>query len=277
MELHLAPPPQVIAEQAHLALSSAYWLVPDLPVAVDSRHAQPSDAVKLLVADDRGMLEQHGRRVEFGPAAFTWFDPGSPHRLSVRSGRVLIVRFSRAQLRRLHPLLDLTPAVGRGTSRAEAVAARLFTEVLSAGQHLSLEQRLAATRAVTSALGLCAQKPSTSRLERHVAQSVADIGDRLREPSLQVASLAQRRGISRRLLDRAFVSVLGVTAAQFIRAQRLEGAAKDLQLGLADRVGVGELGRRWGFDDASHFGRAFRQKFGQSPGAYRSRLSRKHQ
>lgn len=272
MELHVAPPPKVIAEQTHVAGASAYWLVPKLKVQIDSQNAHVSDALKLIITDGAGTLEQHGRRAELSASRFTWLDPAAPHRLSIREGRLLIVRFTRTQLRRLHPMLEVTTAIARGASTPEAVASRLFTEVLSAGLKLSADQQYAAAQSVIASLGLCTQKSKSSRRDRHVALAVADINASLRDPSLQAASVAERRGTSRRYLDRAFSTVLGMTVAEFIRQQRLDGAAAELISTGSSQVG--ELGRRWGFDDASHFGRAFRHQFGCSPGSVTRRARR---
>lgn len=278
MEPHLAPPPQFIEQQTHLSDSSVYWLAPrpfDLRVTGNAAHGATSSTIKLLVTNGHAVIEQHGRCAQLTNETFGWLDPDAPHQLTVERGRVMILRFSRRHLRALHPLLDATPAVTHGLDghRGEVLAGRLIREVLEAGPHLSSAQLSAAAASAISALGLCPVRSATSRLERHVALAIDDVAALVHDPALCAATLARRRGVSRRFLDQGFMTVIGMTVAEFIRTQRLDGAAHELAQGA--NLKMGEVGLRWGFTDASHFGRAFRQRFACSPRAYQARRAGK--
>ncbi|WP_406187783.1 helix-turn-helix transcriptional regulator [Streptomyces sp. NBC_01006] len=76
--------------------------------------------------------------------------------------------------------------------------------------------------------------------------------------------------VSVRTLHRAFD---GETVMAYVRRRRLEGARSDL-----DRSGspytVAEVAARWQFADPSHFRRAYRNAYGQSPRAAGDRSSR---
>lgn len=274
MEPHLAPPTHFIEQQTHLTNSSVYWLAPrPFELTVNAETARSSSTVKLLVTDGHAVIEQHGRCAHLTAQAFGWLDPDASHRLTVKRGRVMILRFSRSHLRALHPLLDATPALARGLEqqRGEVLAGRLFREVLEAGPHLPSAQLKAAAASVVAALGLCPTRSAASRLERHVALAIGDVAALAKDPVLCAAELARRRGVSRRFLDRGFMTVLGMTVAEFIRAHRLDGAADELAH--TPNAKVGEVGLRWGFGDASHFGRAFRQRFACSPLAYQAKAA----
>lgn len=90
------------------------------------------------------------------------------------------------------------------------------------------------------------------------------IEERLLDPTLDAGDLMRALGLSRSSLYRAFQPVGGVNA--WIRQRRLEHA-RDL---LADQTGlrlsVGDVAQACGFASDSHFSRAFRKAFGNSPG-----------
>ena len=79
--------------------------------------------------------------------------------------------------------------------------------------------------------------------------------------------LCGQLGISRSRLYRLFEQAGGVQA--HIRMRRLERIAKILTApGNTDRIA--DIAASWGFHDAAHLGRAFRQQFGLTPAEYRA-------
>jgi AraC-like DNA-binding protein len=106
-----------------------------------------------------------------------------------------------------------------------------------------------------------------------LVQAQAYIDHNLHDPRLSPASIADALHVSLRTLYRAF-DQHEVSAAQWIRHQRLERCRRDLLDAAQATTPVGTLAGRWGFSDAAQFGRAFRRAFGSPPGAYRrARLS----
>jgi AraC-like DNA-binding protein len=93
------------------------------------------------------------------------------------------------------------------------------------------------------------------------------IDARLGLASLTVPSLCASLRISRSALYRMFEAEGGVEA--YIRTQRLDR----VRLALVDPENtdrIGELAYRWGFSDASHMTRQFREAFGTTPSAFRA-------
>ncbi|MET9127004.1 helix-turn-helix domain-containing protein [Streptomyces sp. NPDC004528] len=100
-------------------------------------------------------------------------------------------------------------------------------------------------------------RPTLTRAAKLLADS------RLADPDLSPAMLARELHVSVRTLHRAFASE-EQTAAQYIRRRRLERARLDL-LASAGRPNVTEIAAHWCFADASHFTRAFKSRYGQTP------------
>ncbi|MEU5324033.1 AraC family transcriptional regulator [Streptomyces sp. NPDC021056] len=89
--------------------------------------------------------------------------------------------------------------------------------------------------------------------------------DHLSRGPIRVADLATAHSVSPRTVHRAFAST-GDTVGAVIRMHRLAAARGDL---VNTNLSIAAIAHRWGFCDASHFGREFRREFSLSPGDYR--------
>lgn len=100
-----------------------------------------------------------------------------------------------------------------------------------------------------------------------LARAAMEIADaRLTDPELSPASLARQLNVSVRTLHRAFATT-GEPVAAYIRRSRLERARLELA-SPPRRPGVAELAARWQFADSSHFIRAFKNQYGQTPAEF---------
>ena len=85
---------------------------------------------------------------------------------------------------------------------------------------------------------------------------------------LTVAILSQQLGVTRRTLERAFQTQLGVTPYQFLLVERLHAAQRLLKAG---DQSVLDCCHQSGFDDASRFSRMYARHFGELPTQTKSR------
>lgn len=99
---------------------------------------------------------------------------------------------------------------------------------------------------------------------RHALEA---IDARLGSAQLNAASLARELNVSRSTLYRLFSAEGGVNA--YIRKRRLERVHQLLGQPCTSEP-IAMLAERWGFCDAAHFGRLFREAYGMTPGDYRA-------
>ncbi len=103
---------------------------------------------------------------------------------------------------------------------------------------------------------------------RKLLPAFSTIHSRYADPSLRVSELAKEAGMSEVYLRRLFSRLLGKSPQSFIRDERLR-IARELLLH-TDRT-VERIALETGFETTSYFYRAFRNRYGTSPGRYRTR------
>ncbi|MGW4128566.1 helix-turn-helix domain-containing protein [Amycolatopsis japonica] len=105
------------------------------------------------------------------------------------------------------------------------------------------------------------------RLAPALARAAMEIAERrLTDPELTPASLARELNVSVRTLHRAF-AMAEESVAAYIRRRRLEHARLELAAPLG-RPSVSEVAARWQFADSSHFIRAFKNHYAQTPAEF---------
>ncbi|MCG7210859.1 helix-turn-helix domain-containing protein [Streptomyces arenae] len=92
----------------------------------------------------------------------------------------------------------------------------------------------------------------------------------LTDRDLTPGAVAKAHHISLRHLY-AVLAREGVSPGEWIRRQRLEGARRELAAPGSRRDTIAAVAHRWGFTDASRFGRSFKEAYGMTPREYRDR------
>jgi AraC family transcriptional regulator len=83
---------------------------------------------------------------------------------------------------------------------------------------------------------------------------------------ISLADLAGVAGLSSFHFLRSFKGSVGSTPAQYVMDRRMERARYLLRIG---KLTITEIGLSVGFEDLSHFSRAFRRAFGVAPSVFR--------
>ena len=112
------------------------------------------------------------------------------------------------------------------------------------------------------------RKVHLSRLSPYVARAIGLIGDRYGE-QLSLKTVADAVGVSPAHLSRLFKQETGKVFRVFFTRVRVELAKRLIR---TDGTKLKAIGRRVGFNDASHLSRHFQKYEGCRPGAYRARV-----
>ena len=91
----------------------------------------------------------------------------------------------------------------------------------------------------------------------------------LGESTLNATQIAAEHHISVRYLYK-ILATAGISLGDWLRRQRLEACRAELSRPQAREVTIMSVAQRWGFGDASNFGRVFRAEYGLSPREWRT-------
>lgn len=221
-----------------------------------------------------GGMRQDGQEGRLVPGDFTIVDSTRPFELSFgRDFAQLCFTLPRELIApRLPVPRDATALRVRGDRGAGALAAQALRALAEQGPALD---RAAARGAAEHVLGLVAvalrtavQPPASASRAALLRAAMDEAGRRLDDPDLSPAGVAASIGVSTRHLHRLFAD-RETTFGRWLLGRRLEGARRELAEPAWDHLPIAAIAARWGFRDASYFGRAFRARYGLTPGAHR--------
>lgn len=226
------------------------------------------------------VVRQDGQETLVSPGDFSVVDSTRPYFLDfLEDWRVLSFRIPRDQLvsRLAAPRQAMARCVSGQTGLGLVATrfARSLEQVDADAGASALDGLSAALNGIiTTALGATLEAQERDRLPVRTAFRNAVetyIADHLMEPQLGPDLLAARFKVSRRtlygLFEEAPLSVSGL-----IRELRLQRSAQDLRR--VGHPGVLAVALRWGFNDASHFSRLFKQRFGICPRGFSADAAR---
>ncbi len=231
-------------------------------------------AVVLLSGDY--VVEQNGNEAVLQPGDVTIYDATRPHRIHCpRDFTKLILSIPRPALHAR--MAGIEGCAALRIPGADGIGAVVSSFMRSCGANAAAltahESSMLADQAV-DLLTLAANsvRPATYSLSRSRSASLcrvkALIEALLADFGLDTAMVARRAGLSPRYLNSLFREE-GASLMRYVWRRRLEQCAKDLSTPLRAGVRLSDIAFRWGFNDASHFSRAFKQEFGCAPGAFR--------
>lgn len=115
----------------------------------------------------------------------------------------------------------------------------------------------------------CSRRGSTAAIPPWLSQARSMLVEGLETGS--ITTVASQLGLHPVYLAKRFRRHFGCSPAEYRMRCRLRGAMERLRQSASS---LGQIAHDSGFSDQSHFTHAFKERFGHSPGVYRSRLKR---
>jgi AraC-like DNA-binding protein len=244
-----------------------------------SRIARSHEDFILIALGKRGVggVVQDGRETLIRPGEFAIYDTTRPYELRFDEAFTqTILQVPRDMLRRRIAGTEALTAIAFGPDRPVQRLAHDFVYQLcqSADQieeehavHLSEQAVDLVAMALSERLdGL--PLPSSTHRSALLYRLKAHIRARLADPELSLAATAAALGISPRYVN-DLLSDEKTSFQRYVLTERLAHCQRDLSSPLLAHRHVGEIAFAWGFNDLSHFGRAFREHYGMSPRDWR--------
>lgn len=232
----------------------------------------------VLMLEGSQSVEQDGKVVTLHPGEFALYDATRPHHLHFSgTWREIVVSIPRPALGQLVVGVDdlmATPiAIGDGVGKIMGT----FLEGMSSQMtHIAEEEMLrlseTAISLIAMTMGSLRRNDATqSRLKAVTLMRVKKfVRENLQMPELNPQMIEQATGLSSRYINRLFEPE-NTSLMRYVWQMRLERCAEELASQRSVALRVSDVAMKWGFNDMSHFSRAFKERFDASPREWQGR------
>ena len=227
----------------------------------------------------QGYTSQDQREASLQPGDFVLYDSTRPYVLHFEKPfQQIVFQFPRSLLlARYRQAEQVTSVRIPGTQHPVSALVSSFLRALASSYpHLDPVTRLRTAESALDLLAASLRLVSGAKLDEpdsmanlHRAGARAFISAHLADPNLNPSLVAASLGISTRYLHKLFEAE-GQSVAAFIRDRRLEQCRRALADPEQIHRTVMDIAFQWGFNDAAHFSRIFKRRFGVSPTEYRT-------
>lgn len=230
-----------------------------------------------LQTKGHAVICQDGRDAVMSPGDFAIYDSTRPYVLHFGGDfEEIVLKLRGEQLRSLVRNTEtLTATTVSGRSGAGHLMINMIETLRDEVDSLLPASAAAVANAVVNVLvaGLqslpaCKKAELSSMSAYHLARIRQCIDEKVHDPNLTIESIAAELGMSVGHLHRLFKSE-PLSPSQYLWSRRLDACSRELLDPRRINVSVAEIAFSWGFNDAAHFSRAFRERFSFSPREWR--------
>ena len=228
--------------------------------------------------EGQGFVRQDGREALLVPGDFVLYDASRPYQLrfDATGHHVVVLRLPRSALEpHVGNLEQLTATTVAGNCAAGHLLLTMIESLQRDVDLLHPSSVLGVSEGITSiiAAGLRSLpganvRKASSLSSFHLARVKAHVAEHLRDPSLSIASIATAMRMSPDHLSRLFRHE-PLPLSRMIWQQRLTACRRELADPSMAHRSVSDIAFSWGFNEAAHFSRSFREQFGLSPREWR--------
>lgn len=225
----------------------------------------------------QGVIRQDGRDAALGPGDFALYDSTRAYELQFDCDfQQIVLKLPGDPLRSAVRDTDrLTATRVSGKAGAGHLMIGMIRTLWDDVDALEPASALAVAQGVMNILvaGLQTLPASKGRgvstlAAYHLARIKQLIDARLGDPALMIGDVARETGLSVSHIHRLFKNEAS-SPAQYLWSRRLEACSRDLLDPRRSGRAISEIAFDWGFNDAAHFSRAFRERFKRSPREWR--------
>lgn len=247
-------------------------------LAREPYHNRQDNYLAVVLLSGQYLLEQNGREVFLEPGDITIYDATIPHRIYSSVGfSKLIVSIPRAVMRdRVAGVEHCTALQVSGKTGVGAVATQFIQSTANQVECMRAEEFSALSEQSLDLLTLAftSVRPQNFHLSRSRSLSLNIVKDfiekHLANSLLDTAMISAGTHLSPRYINDLFRDE-NTSLMRYVWMRRIERCHKDI-INMPDRH-VSAIAFKWGFNDMSHFSRAFKNQFGVCPTGIRHSAS----
>jgi AraC-like DNA-binding protein len=244
-----------------------------------SRIARSDEDFILIALGKHGVggVVQDGRETLIRPGEFAIYDTTRPYELRFDDAFTqTILQVPRDMLRRRIAGTEALTAIAFGSDRPVQKLAHDFVyQLCRSADQIEPEHAVRLSEQAVDLVAMALSErlgdqplPSSTHRSALLYRLKAHIRAHLADPDLSLPATATALGISPRYVN-DLLSDEKTSFQRHVLTERLAHCEHDLCSPMLAHRHVGEIAFAWGFNDLSHFGRVFRERYGMSPRDWR--------
>lgn len=238
--------------------------------------------IAIVAREGRLVVRQDDREALVQPGDFVFHDCTRPYELlfDATGHGLFVLRLPRTLLdSHVGNLEALTATTVPGQGAAGRLLCSMIETLYDDIGTLHPSSALGVSEAITSVIGAGLRSLPGANLRKpsnitayHLARIKAHVHEHLRDPDLSVGAVAAAVGLSQDHVSKLFRGE-GLSLPRLIWQLRLDACRRELCDPRQAHRTVCDIAYSWGYNDATHFSRSFREQFGLSPREWRQQES----